>query len=378
MTAGWTASQPIQSECNPQRLAPARPLMEKKHGTFKFAPAKFVPFRDTEVIERVRKIKREEITQHPNPDYHITVLPDADVEMVWLTDMFYRIKTAADEGRQLVLILPNPWGHYSMLAHMINKFRVDCRRLHIFAMDEYANEDGVIAPDTWRFGLVYAMKNYLYYQIDPALRPPESQVIGFTNKNINSYSQMIADLGGADMTYTGPGWTGHLAFFEPDAPETQASSLEEWMTYGARIVTLSPFSIAQNSLHGSFGKSGDLRRFPAGCDDWSCGCDRMQVPHQPARHRRPRHIHELAAPDHSPGDARAGDAPVPNSLHQLLRTDVHHLRDDRPEHRAGLGKGILRIKKWVVDVRCSRPFFEFPYNCRNRTNNISYTNNNLP
>ena len=291
--------------------------------TFKFAPAKFVPFRDTEVIERVRKIKREEITQHPNPDYHIMVLPDADVEMVWLTDMFYRIKTAADEGRQLVLILPNPWGHYSMLAHMINKFRVDCRRLHIFAMDEYANEDGVIAPDTWRFGLVYAMKNYLYYQIDPALRPPESQVIGFTNKNINSYSQMIADLGGADMTYTGPGWTGHLAFFEPDAPETQASSLEEWMTFGARIVTLSPFSIAQNSLHGSFGKSGDLSAVPPraatiGPADVIACKFRINL-HAIGVHGTStswqRLITRLAT--HGPVTPQ-----VPDSLHQLLRTDV--------------------------------------------------------
>ena len=160
------------------------------------------------------------------------------------------------------MILPNPWPHYSLLAHMINKFRVDCRKLYLIAMDEYANEDGEIAPDTWRFGFVYAMKNYLYYQIDLDLRPLESQVIGFTNKNINSFSQMIADLGGADVTYTGQGWTGHVAFFEPDAPETQASSLEEWMTYGARIVTLSPFTIAQNSLHGSFGKSGDLSAVP--------------------------------------------------------------------------------------------------------------------
>jgi glucosamine-6-phosphate deaminase len=291
--------------------------------TFKFAPAKFVPFRDTQVIERVRKIKREDITQHPNPDYHIMVLPDADVEMVWLTDMFYRIKTASDEGRQLVLILPNPWAHYSMLAHMINKFRVDCRRLYIFAMDEYANEDGVIAPDTWRFGLVYAMKNYLYYQIDPVLRPPEGQVIGFTDKNINSYSQMIADLGGADMTYTGPGWTGHLAFFEPDAPETQASSLEEWMTYGARIVTLSPFSIAQNSLHGSFGKSGDLSAVPPraatiGPADVIACKFRINL-HAIGVHGTStswqRLITRLAT--HGPVTPQ-----VPDSLHQLLRTDV--------------------------------------------------------
>ena len=73
---------------------------------------------------------------------------------------------------------------------------------------------------------------------------------------------MIADLCAADICYSGPGWTGHLAFIEPDAPEFAAASLEEWKTFGPRVCTLSPFTIAQNSLHGSFGASGNLCAVP--------------------------------------------------------------------------------------------------------------------
>jgi len=72
---------------------------------------------------------------------------------------------------------------------------------------------------------------------------------------------MIADLGGADICYSGPGWTGHLAFIEPDAPEF-AGDLEEWKQMGPRVCTLSPLTIAQNSMHGSFGASGDLCAVP--------------------------------------------------------------------------------------------------------------------
>ena len=57
----------------------------------------------------------------------------------------------------------------------------------------------------------------------------------------------IADMGGADVCYSGPGWTGHLAFVEPDAPEFDAP-LEEWKQMGPRVCTLSPFTLAQNSL----------------------------------------------------------------------------------------------------------------------------------
>jgi len=50
-------------------------------------------------------------------------------------------------------------------------------------MDEYANEDGRIAPESWPFGFTHALKKYFYNEIDPALRPPENQMIGLTNEN---------------------------------------------------------------------------------------------------------------------------------------------------------------------------------------------------
>ena len=229
--------------------------------TFKFSPAPFLPFRDVDVIERVRKIKKAEITKHWNPEFRIRIVPDADVEFLWIIDMFHRIQTAADEGRRLVVIAPNPWPSYAKVAYLINKFGVSCRNLWTFNMDEYANEDGAIAPATWDFGFMHAFKKYFWAQIDPALRPPEEQVNGPTDENIDDYGKMIADLGGADICYSGPGWTGHLAFIEPDAPEF-AGNLEQWKTMGPRVCTLSPFTIAQNSMHGSFGAAGDLAAVP--------------------------------------------------------------------------------------------------------------------
>jgi 6-phosphogluconolactonase/glucosamine-6-phosphate isomerase/deaminase len=229
--------------------------------TFRFEPSKWVPFRDTKVIERVRKIRREDLCKHPNPDLKIRIVPDDHVEWLWVTDMFFRIKTAADEGRHCVLILPNPALTYRKLALMINKLRLDCRHLHVFIMDEYADQDGNIAPETWKPGFMYSTKNFLWRAIEPKLRPPEKQIVGPTNRNLKDYGRMIADMGGADACYSGPGWTGHLAFIDPDAPEFDAP-LAEWRKMGPRIVTLSPFTIAQNSLHGFFGSSGDLAAVP--------------------------------------------------------------------------------------------------------------------
>jgi glucosamine-6-phosphate deaminase len=228
---------------------------------FTYSPSPWVPFRDVEVLERVRKIRREDIDKHPNPEFRIRVVPDDQAEFLFVTDLFYRIKTAAEEGKTCTLILPNPNHGYIKLAHILNRFRVRCGHLHVFIMDEYADEEGNVAPESFPQGFMRSFKNYFYRQLDPELRPPEGQIHGPTTRNIGEYGRMIADMGGADACYSGPGWTGHLAFIEPDAPEF-AADLEEWRTMGPRIVTLSPFTIAQNSLHGSFGMSGDLALVP--------------------------------------------------------------------------------------------------------------------
>ena len=71
-----------------------------------FKPASFIPFRDQSAIAKVVKIGRKDIAKHPNKDYRITVMPDAEMGFRWVTDMFHRIKTADDEGRRCVIITP--------------------------------------------------------------------------------------------------------------------------------------------------------------------------------------------------------------------------------------------------------------------------------
>jgi 6-phosphogluconolactonase/glucosamine-6-phosphate isomerase/deaminase len=228
---------------------------------FSYEPSHHVPFRDKAVLERMREIGRADFENHPNPNLKVRVEKVADVGFIFMMDIFFRIKEASEAGRQLVLILPQPWPLYEKIAGMINRCRIDCRKLYTFNMDEYADQDGSIAPESWPYGFTHSLKKHFYSKLDPALRPPENQMIGLTNKNFADYGKMITDLGGADVCYMGPGWTGHVAFVEPDAPETP-QNLEEFLQMGPRIMTLSPFTLAQNSLHGCFGSAGDLAAVP--------------------------------------------------------------------------------------------------------------------
>lgn len=290
--------------------------------TFRYSPSRFVPFRDLEAIERCRRIKRCDIELHWNPEFRIRVLPGDEIEFRWVADMFHRIKYSDDHDCRVVLILPNPCPSvYRKVAHLINLFRVNCRHVHVFAMDEYANEEDQIAPEDWAFGLMHSLLENFYSRIESHLRPPRDQVIGPTNENIGNYGNLIADLGGADICYSGPGWTGHVAFIEPDAPEFDAP-LEEWKRMGPRICSLSPFTLAQNSLHGSFGMSGDLAAVPPkaatiGPAEVIAAKNRMEMAgitvHGTATAWQ-RLIARLCY--HGPVTPR-----LPSSIHQELRTD---------------------------------------------------------
>jgi 6-phosphogluconolactonase/glucosamine-6-phosphate isomerase/deaminase len=228
---------------------------------FKYKPSVHVPFRDEKVLAMARKITKQDFLNYSHKNIKLKVMREYDLGFNFILDIFFRIKEAMEQGHKLVMILPQPWPLYKDVAHMLNRCKVNCKNLYTFNMDEYANENGEIAPESWPFGFTHALKKYFYSELDPALRPPEKQMIGLQNENFKDYGKMIADLGGADICYQGPGWTGHLAFVEPDAPEVP-KDLDEFINAGPMIVTLSPFTLAQNSLHGSFGSSGDIAAVP--------------------------------------------------------------------------------------------------------------------
>ncbi len=240
---------------------------------FNFTPPSFVPFKDRELCEKLRKISGTDLEKHANPDFNIKVMMNP--HPVLIATLFARIKEASENNRKITLILGNPEPDtYIPLAQLINYFKVDCKNVHLFAMDEWADQDGNIAPETYKAGFAHSMLKYLVYQIDEKLRMPLSNVHYPTNKNIANYSDMITECGegGADICSSSPGWTGHMAFIDPvadffpegfdPAVEPTKAQIDEWLNMKARIVDLHPLTVAQNSLHGVFGQSGYIADVP--------------------------------------------------------------------------------------------------------------------
>ncbi len=231
---------------------------------FTFDLAEFLPFQDRAECERVRAIKREDICKHPNKNFRIEVIEQDDAFcFAYLLDMVTGIKRSLDEGKKShVMILPATNPYYAWAAEMINRLNISCRHVHTFNMDEYADQDGNTAPADWPGGFQYYMWKDFFGRIDPQLRMPEDQIHFPLTSNVNDYSQMLADLGGADVCYGGIGWSGHIAFFEPHLGVEFGDDIDAYLQAGARIVDLHPITICQNVLFPDAGSSGDWSWHP--------------------------------------------------------------------------------------------------------------------
>lgn len=234
---------------------------------FRFKPASFLPHANLplEELERVRNIKREDMEYTNENGFSVRVVLNPTLCMV--QDLFYRILMSDINDTRLTIICPNQWPDaYSAVAEMLNKFNVSARNVHAFAMDEWADEDGNVAPLTYGAGLGYSFRTHFYGRIREDLRPDVENWHVFTNENKGEgvYSSIIEEIsgGGVDVVYSATGWPGHTAFIDPGCPEFKADSLEEFCRLGSRLVTEVPLTICENSLFSPMGASGDVWAVP--------------------------------------------------------------------------------------------------------------------
>ena len=227
---------------------------------FDFAPADWLPVQDKEVLERCRNIKREDMEYTNENGYSVKIVPDPRFHLIM--DMLYRIMESDRLDKKFVMICPNHWvAAYEAVANMINAKRINMRNVHAFAMDEWADQDGNVAPISYGASLGGCFLREFYLQFREDLRPRLDQMHYYTNENIGHYSELIDECGegGADLIISATGWIGHTAFVDPHTKKFAADSLEEFMDLPAGFVDNHRLTIVQNS--GGFG-SGDMYHTP--------------------------------------------------------------------------------------------------------------------
>ena len=232
---------------------------------FTFKPADFYPFTDLDEIARVRAITKEDILamngKHPtNPNMTVEIFKNEELEIAMIADMVARIVDSDRYDKKVVMIMPNPNTSYRKVAYLLRAMNVNCRNVKFYMMDEWADEDGNVAPLSYKAGFGNAFYRFMVSNIlDLGFK--EENFIYHSNKVTPDFSKMLEQDGEADAVYSGPGWPGHLAFIDP-VEDWFCDTMEEYCEQGAKVASLHPLTIAQNSLHGAFGCSGDISKVP--------------------------------------------------------------------------------------------------------------------
>ncbi len=231
------------------------------YNSYKFAPAKWLPFREQEIVDSVvnEDLYAKQGTKFENPDFELKVV--FDVHNYFATDLMQRIRMSDVRNEKLVLIIPSPENAvFISVAEVLNKLKISCRNVHIFFLYEYANEKGEVAPWQSPYSRSGQFMKYFYNRLDAKLRMPMENIHFWTKDNIYTYSDELAALGGADVAYTALSWSGGVGAI--DSYGFPAKTMEEFSKIGSRLVTPMPEMIAHDSLRGMFGCSGDIANVP--------------------------------------------------------------------------------------------------------------------
>lgn len=229
--------------------------------SFKFAPAEWVPVKDTTALGSVidKDMYASQGKNFENPDFELKVV--YDVHNYFAVDLLQRIRMSDVNDEKLVVILPSPENAvFISVTELMNKLQISARNVHIFFLYEYANEKGEVAPWQSPYSRSGYFMKYFFYKLEEHLRMPIENIHFFTNDNIDTYSDELAALGGADVAYTALSWSGGIGAIDPEG--FPAKSTEEFIAMGSRLVTPMAEMIAHDSLRGMFGCSGDIGNVP--------------------------------------------------------------------------------------------------------------------
>ena len=159
------------------------------------------------------------------------------------------IKDAKEAGKKIAFILPvGPMGMYRWAVYFLTEWRVDCKHVYCFNMDEWADRDGNTITGEASFQT--AMENAFYNPLGE-LTVPVAQRNFATKENLPTSPEKIAALraeGAKLVLVYGIGRMCHIAFWEPTIGE-EFESDAEWMAQPYRIgVKLHPLTIEQNAI----------------------------------------------------------------------------------------------------------------------------------
>lgn len=167
-------------------------------------------------------------------------------------EMAYQIAVSRMRNEKLVMILPvGPIGIYEWCVYFLKNWKIDCKHLYCFNMDEWSDAEGNTLPEDQQGSFKGTMEAVFYNPLGE-LTVPENQRNFATKENLVQYQEKIQKLrneGARMITVFGIGRDFHVAFCEPHFAEFYTDD-EAWKREAYWIgAKLHPLSIEQNAIY---------------------------------------------------------------------------------------------------------------------------------
>jgi len=184
----------------------------------------------------------------------IAVVPDLDALNKAIAAEFADLLAAkTGQGETLTVIAPVGPLDYTYFAAEVKRRGLSCRNLRTINMDEYLDEKDGLIPLDHPLSFRRFMEETFFSHLDTDARPLPENVI-FPDPNApEKVTELIDDIGGADICWAGFGITGHVAFNDPPEMLGEPADIESLRNCKTRTLTISPMSTAQMLMGGTNG-----------------------------------------------------------------------------------------------------------------------------
>ena len=189
------------------------------------------------------------------------VMADEAAMMEEIAELMYQEILAKPRNGRTVLICPvGPVAQYPLLARKLNQSNTPLNHVWFINMDEYLDDQGRNTQDK-NLSFHHAMEQQFFGQLHPQLLPPPSQRVFPDPADPQAVDRLLESLGGADLTLTGVGINGHLAFNEPPEPADSCTD-QQFASLPSRVLPISAATLVNN---GGRKIGGALDIFPRQC-----------------------------------------------------------------------------------------------------------------
>ncbi|MBY0525137.1 MAG: hypothetical protein K2R98_17155 [Gemmataceae bacterium] len=176
----------------------------------------------------------------------------ADFDTYMGHEIAREIQTSYQVGQPLLLILPvGPMGMYRWTVYFLKEWKVPCKHVHGFNMDEWSDAAGNTLPSNNPGAFQYAMEHAFYGPLGEQTVPLSQRHFAIKSE-LPTYAAQIDDLkkkqGARLVTIFGIGRVCHIAFWEPHFAAEFANEAD-WKAQTHRLgAKLHPLTIEQNAL----------------------------------------------------------------------------------------------------------------------------------